>query len=64
MAHTCPDCDCLCHCGGDIDDLDFGQSLTCAHYKSPDCDGYEGGDDEEEWDEDDYDDEGLTTNYP
>ena len=21
MAHSCPDCGCLCHCGGDIDDL-------------------------------------------
>jgi hypothetical protein len=24
MAHRCPDCDKLCHCGGNIDDIDFG----------------------------------------
>jgi hypothetical protein len=25
MAHTCPDCGSLCRCGGDIDDIDFGE---------------------------------------
>lgn len=32
MAHTCPECGMLCHCGGDIDDLDFGEAMRCNHY--------------------------------
>ena len=31
MAHTCPICGSLCHCGGDIDDLDFGERWDCEH---------------------------------
>lgn len=23
MAHECPDCYMVCHCGGDIDDIEF-----------------------------------------
>ena len=26
MAHTCPECGYQCHCNGDIDDIDFGDS--------------------------------------
>jgi hypothetical protein len=39
MAHTCPDCGCLCHCKGDIDDIELGYEPAggCVHYKSPDC---------------------------
>lgn len=41
MAHTCPDCGCLCHCGGDIDDIDFGEDCEaadkCTHYLTGDC---------------------------
>ncbi|HKB54224.1 MAG TPA: hypothetical protein VKD22_09500 [Ramlibacter sp.] len=49
MAHDCPDCGMQCHCGGDIDDINFGESDACTHYKSPDCYGSmlddDGGDD-------------------
>lgn len=33
MAHSCPDCDQLCHCGGDIDDceLDLQPTEGCSH---------------------------------
>lgn len=32
MAHTCPECGCRCHCGGDIDDLCFGVAEKyCCH---------------------------------
>jgi len=47
MAHTCPDCGQLCHCGGDIDDIDFGEdcgdAMRCTHYLEcqPDSDVYE-----------------------
>lgn len=43
MAHTCPTCGYTCHCGGDIDDINFGE-----HYGCICCDG------EDDWDEDDY----------
>lgn len=29
MAHTCPECGFNCHCGGDIDDINFGEGLGC-----------------------------------
>lgn len=29
MAHTCPECGQLCHCKGDIDDIDFGEWSGC-----------------------------------
>lgn len=32
MAHTCPICGMTCHCGGDIDDICFGESDEfCTH---------------------------------
>jgi hypothetical protein len=38
MAHTCPECGTACYCGGDIDDIFFGEdsaeSDACSH-----CDG-------------------------
>lgn len=37
MAHTCPECGCLCHCCGDIDDVDFGEISSCKHYLSDGC---------------------------
>lgn len=43
MAHTCPTCGLNCHCGGDIDDINFG-----VHYGCICCDG------EDDWDEDEY----------
>jgi hypothetical protein len=61
MAHTCPDCGLLCHCGGDIDDIDFGddtpEAAVCTHCDCPicrepkgmcDCDPYEFEEDEGE----------------
>lgn len=39
MAHTCPDCDCLCHCNGDIDDIDMGYDIKCIHWMKPECEG-------------------------
>lgn len=49
MAHSCPECDSVCHCGGDIDDviLEEGEA-TCTH-----CDDQES--EYEEWD--DWEDE-------
>lgn len=32
MAHECPECGFNCHCGGDIDDIDFGDLVaSCTH---------------------------------
>jgi hypothetical protein len=56
MAHTCPDCGCLCHCKGDIDDLDMGEWIGCEHWKE--C---EEEDNHDDWLDEDFDDEGLTT---
>lgn len=46
MAHTCPECGMVCHCGGDIDDICFGEAdefcSHCAH------------DEDNDW-EDDFD---------
>lgn len=39
MAHSCPECGMLCHCGGDIDDCEFDgtpEQMRCGH-----CDGEE-----------------------
>ena len=37
MAHTCPDCGLTCYCGGDIDDICFGDDCEeadrCTHYE-------------------------------
>lgn len=59
MAHSCPACDQVCHCKGDIDDIIFDREPKggCIHYKSPDCEGNENLD-EDYWDEDfDFDEE-------
>ena len=50
MAHECPDCYMLCHCGGDIDDLcmDIPEHVyNCSHCP----DDWE----EDDWDYDDWD---------
>jgi hypothetical protein len=32
MSHECPDCGMTCHCGGDIDDICFGETDEyCSH---------------------------------
>ncbi len=52
MAHSCPTCDSLCHCGGDIDDIQLNgteEEMNCTHCIEDD-DGYEEDDD---WPEDD-----------
>lgn len=47
--HSCPDCGVYCHCGGDIDDIDFGDTSphadNCTHFEEcqleeNDDDGY------------------------
>ena len=40
MAHDCPECYAQCYCGGDIDDINFGEALDCTHYESLDCSGH------------------------
>lgn len=62
MAHSCPYCGMLCHCRGDIDDMDLGLEPPggCIHYTREGCDEFE--DDDEEWWEGtdiDYEDEDL-----
>lgn len=57
MAHTCPDCGALCHCGGDIDDIQWGEdspeSDACSHFLSPGCSAYEDDEPDEEPDSED-----------
>lgn len=41
MAHECPECGHNCHCGGDIEDCDFGDveaGLACVHCTDEDVD--------------------------
>jgi hypothetical protein len=45
MAHTCPTCGCQCHCGGDIDDINFGELFTCTC-----CEDECEGEYEDDWD--------------
>lgn len=43
MAHSCPICDMLCHCGGDIDDCQLdgtAEQNNCRH-----CDEFDYDDD-------------------
>lgn len=40
MAHECPECWESCHCGGDIDDIDFGESDACTHFRRLECSGH------------------------
>lgn len=54
MAHSCPECGSLCHCSGDIDDVDFGERSSCKHYLSDGCD-YNSKDDDEYDNSDDED---------
>lgn len=55
MAHTCPRCYQYCHCQADIDDINFGERWDCIC-----CEGR----DEEDPNDYDYDEEGLTTIPP
>lgn len=63
MAHECPECYRECHCGGDIDDINFGpsDSCTCPYTKPPEGCGFSIGYDDDSladgWQENDWDDE-------
>jgi hypothetical protein len=52
--HSCPECGYACFCGGDIDDIDWGEdseeAMACTHCQA------DGGDSGDDWDEiyDDY----------
>lgn len=46
MAHTCPRCGQVCHCCGDIDDIEFGEADFCKRDHSG-C-----TDEDEDWDDD------------
>jgi hypothetical protein len=60
MAHRCPSCDCFCTCCGDIDDIDMGEWDGCKHWVE--CEGED--EDDDDWLDEDFDDEGLTTKTP
>lgn len=52
MAHSCPYCDSLCHCGGDIDDIQFDDTPeqdNCMHCAFDD----EEFEEDEGWQDDD-----------
>ena len=61
MAHTCPECGFICHCGGDIDDIVIGIAPPrryCAHCQEEDL-----YDDGEEFFDDEDDDECNDSRY-
>lgn len=48
MAHECPECGQICHCNGDIEDMENQEVenyVNCIHYLRPECSA---GDDDEE----------------
>ena len=59
MAHECPICYMRCHCGGDIDSCEYEgtpEQLNCTHCNEDDWD--DDYDDEDEFYENNYDDNG------
>jgi len=53
----------LCHCNGDIDDIEWGdaseEAMHCSHSTRPDCQCYEDDyEDEDEWPWEEIDEEG------
>lgn len=52
MAHSCPECDATCYCGGDLDDvlLEAGQAgcTHCDDWEDDDLDVYDYEDDDDE----------------
>lgn len=51
MAHDCPECGMQCHCNGDIDDINFGESdegCTCCINKLYDPDDEDWGDEDDD----------------
>lgn len=64
MAHECPDCYCVCHCNGDLDDLVLNYERDVSR-----CDHcYEDGDAEDLYDglyeEEDQEPEGMDPETP
>jgi len=63
MAHTCPDCEALCHCGGDVGDVilvDAEQQANCVHECDDDLDDdvdFDVDDDLEDDLDDDFDED-------
>jgi len=41
MAHECPECYSRCHCGGDIDDIEFPLDGYCSHCENNEDDEYD-----------------------
>ncbi len=39
MSHTCPECGHTCHCGGDIDDVNWGELDSCKCSVTPPTEG-------------------------
>lgn len=54
MAHECPSCYRDCHCGGDIDNINFGVGWDCdCAYSEWGC-GSELDDEDDDYEYDDY----------
>lgn len=53
MAHSCPDCDEVCYCGGDIDDCEFDLPPVggCSHICQDEAEAWR---EEEEREEEQY----------
>jgi len=45
MAHTCPACDQLCFCGGDVEDINLGENIHCMHFRQCEQNDYDESDD-------------------
>lgn len=58
MAHTCPECGKYCTCGGDWDDIDFGENINC---ECP-CWMEDNEFDDDPYEDPDYDMEGKNPN--
>lgn len=53
MAHECPECSRVCHCGGDIDDIHWGENVDCkCQFSDWGCGNDSNWQDDEWWDED------------
>jgi len=48
MAHSCPECGSICHCGGDIDDCCFEGTKEEARCQHCPLDGYD-DDNDDDW---------------
>jgi hypothetical protein len=64
MSHTCPECGSLCHCCGDIDDVDFGERSSCKHYLSDGCSFNDVDDEDIQFGDEPYEPPPLLTEDP